>query len=92
MSKKSELNFENEGPVKKKGTINSSSEAGLLGKFFGGVENAPTSICGVVVVLLITIGAAISFFDTKVDPVDFWKSIVLPTVTALFGYLFGKKR
>jgi len=89
MEKKDEIKFDNDGPVKNRGIL-PTSEAGLLSKFFGGVENAPTSISGIVVVLLIFVGIFITVWDTKVDPADFWKTIVLPITTALFGYLFGK--
>jgi len=90
MTLKEEIRINNEGPVSKKGL--STSHPGLLGSFFGSSDNAPTSICGIVVVLLNAIGALITFFDSNVEANEFWKTIVLPTVTALFGYLFGKGR
>ncbi len=89
-NKEPELQIDPEGPVNRKGKDAGRPPHGLLANFFGGVENAPTSISGAVVLLLIMIGAAISFLDTKVDPTDYWKAIVLPTTTGLFGYLFGK--
>jgi hypothetical protein len=90
--KEPEIHINNEGPVNKKGKLPSSSNPGLLGSFFGSPDNAPTSICGIVVVLLIIIGALTLFFKTSVDAAEFWKTIVLPAITALFGYLFGKGR
>lgn len=91
-SKKTEINIGTKGPVNDKGKVNDSAHPGLLGKFFGGVENAPTSISGTVVVLLIGVATAITFSETKIEACDFWKSVVLPTITALFGFLFGKSR
>lgn len=85
-----EANIHTRGPVNEKGTSPAPQPQGWLPKFFGGVEHAPASISGFVLVLLICIGAALTFKETKVDPTDFWKTIVLPTTTALFGYLFGK--
>lgn len=91
-SKEPEIRIDNEGPISKKGKSLSHSHPGLLGNFFGGADNAPTCICGIVVILLIIIGALITFCETKIEAIEYWKTIVLPTVTALFGYLFGKGR
>ncbi len=64
-------------------------KAGLLGKFFGGMDNAPTNICGMLVLCLVITGALLSFCEAKIEPMEYWKS-VLPVVTAVLGYLFGK--
>ncbi len=90
-SKEPEIHINTAGPANKKSKFDPSMHPGVLGKFFGAIENATTSISGLVVILLIVIATLITFVETKVDATDYWKSIVLPTVTALFGYLFGKR-
>lgn len=90
MSELKEIQIDNEGAINQQGKIPVSFRLGLLGRFFRGVENAPTSIAGIVVVLLIVSAIAITFYPTQISAVEFWKTIVLPVVTALFGYLFGK--
>lgn len=85
------LNIHTKGPVNEIGTYDPSKHLGYLGAFFGGVENAPTSISGFIVILLIVIGGLISFCKEYAFAMDYWKAI-LPIVTALFGYLFGKSR
>lgn len=70
-SKDPEIHFNNEGPVSKKGQIRGPTHPGILGNFFGGADNAPTSICGIVVILLIINGTLITLVDTKVELVNF---------------------
>jgi hypothetical protein len=83
------INIKTEGPANKTSRYDPSKHLGRLGEFFGGAENAPTSISGFIVILLIVIGAFNSWFRPDIT-MEYWKSIVLPTVTGLFGYLFGK--
>jgi hypothetical protein len=66
-------------------------DAGLLGKIFGGAESAPTNICGFVASLIIVIGLLIFFLPTKIDPMDYWKTIALPLISGILGYIFGKR-
>lgn len=66
-------------------------DSGTLGKFFGSSKNAPLNISGLMAVLLV--GAAIAFTiwpPKDVQPLEFWR-IVLPVLTLILGYAFGKK-
>jgi len=66
-------------------------ESGSLGKFFGSARSAPLNIAGLLALILV--GAAIGFtiFPPKdVPPMDFWK-VVMPVLTLILGYAFGKK-
>jgi len=65
-------------------------DAGWFGKIFGNAENAPTNICGIVALLLIITGTIIIFFESKVDALDYWKTIIVPILSVMLGYLFGK--
>jgi hypothetical protein len=65
-------------------------DAGLLGKIFGNSETAPTNICGIVAFLLIVTGTIMIFYESKVDPFDYWKSIIVPLLSVMLGYLFGR--
>ena len=80
-----------EGPANKASTFDPSTHLGVLGRFFGGVENAPTSISGGLVFLLIIIGAFNVVWRPEIA-MEYWKIIVLPTVSTLLGYLFGKRQ
>lgn len=66
-------------------------ESGTLGKFFGSARNAPLNISGLLSIVLVS--AAIGFTiwpPADVPPLDFWK-VVLPVLTLILGYAFGKK-
>ena len=91
MSPEPKINIKTEGPANKTGKYNPSRHHGHLGKFFGGSENAPTNISGLIVTLFILVGMFHSFFRPD-SAMEFWKSIVLPLTTALLGYLFGRSR
>ncbi|WP_415753797.1 hypothetical protein [Pseudomonas leptonychotis] len=65
-------------------------EAGWLGKIFGTSKAAPQNIAGAVAILLITAGVTTLFFEAKIKPEEFWK-IIIPVVSMILGYLFGKK-
>jgi uncharacterized membrane protein HdeD (DUF308 family) len=64
-------------------------EAGVLGRFFGSASRAPTSIAGIIA-LLLTFACILSLFvTTNIPSAELWK-LVLPVITAILGYLFGK--
>jgi uncharacterized membrane protein HdeD (DUF308 family) len=64
--------------------------SGLLGKLFGNSENAPTNIAGLVMMLLVFSGIAMLFTTgTSMTASEYWK-IILPVITLIIGYLFGK--
>ena len=62
---------------------------GTLGGFFGSAENAPTSIAGIIA-LLLTLACVVSLFvPTNIPALELFK-LVLPVITGVLGYLFGK--
>lgn len=65
-------------------------DVGLLGKLFGSHENAPTNIAGFLLFILILAGVIVLILKPSISAVDFWSTIV-PVITLLCGYLFGKK-
>jgi hypothetical protein len=66
-----------------------SLESGFLGKFFGAATNAPTNIAGLIA-LLLTLSCIVSlFFPSNIPALEFLK-LVLPVITGVLGYLFGK--
>jgi len=64
-------------------------EAGVLGRFFGSATRAPTSIAGIVVLLLTVAGILSLFVPTNIPSAELWK-LVLPVITAILWHLFGK--
>ena len=64
-------------------------DLGLLGKLFGSRENAPANIVGLILILLVVAGVIALFSTTSIPAGDFWDKIV-PIVTLICGYLFGK--
>ena len=85
-----EIHIKTEGPANKSSKYDPSKHLGYLGAFFGGVENAPTSISGLIVFSLVIIG----FVNNLCRPelaMEYW-TLIIPVVTALFGYLFGKHK
>jgi hypothetical protein len=67
-----------------------SLESGILGKLFGSVANAPTNIAGFVVCLLVILCVVVLFVPSKM-PTDEFLKLILPVITLVLGYLFGKK-
>ena len=47
------------------------------------------NIAGLLVVLLLGSGIAVLFFQNAMGAADYWKTIV-PLVTLVMGYVFGK--
>ncbi|MFB2803571.1 hypothetical protein [Shewanella seohaensis] len=65
-------------------------DAGFIGKFFGISNSAAINIAGLVALLLVISGIAVTFLDSKIPPENFWK-IIIPVLSVILGYLFGKK-
>ena len=66
-----------------------SLESGFLGKFFGAATNAPTNIAGLIALLLTLSCIVALFFPSNIPALEFLK-LVLPVITGVLGYLFGK--
>jgi len=64
-------------------------EAGWLGKCFGGSANAPLNIAGVLVLLLVGSGISVLFVKSAIPAQDYWK-VIVPLLTLVMGYVFGK--
>jgi hypothetical protein len=64
-------------------------DAGWLGRCFGASNNAPLNIAGLLVVLLVGSGVAVLFFQSAIPAGDYWK-IIVPLLTLVMGYVFGK--
>ena len=70
-------------------------EAGWLGKFFGSATNAPTNIAGLILVIFTVASIIVLFvpspmFELAKMPVIDYLKLVLPVITLVLGYLFGK--
>lgn len=66
-------------------------DSGWLGKVFGSSNSAPSNIAGLSLVLMLAAGLLLLFWpSTAMAASDYWKTII-PIVTLIFGYLFGKK-
>ncbi|MGO8752940.1 MAG: hypothetical protein ACLQNE_43920 [Thermoguttaceae bacterium] len=66
-------------------------ESGILGKMFGCPKNAPTNIAGVVAVLsMIAVFIVVIWPGQSAtnEPVK----LLVPVITLILGYLFGKKQ
>lgn len=64
-------------------------EAGWLGRFFGSGTTAPLNIAGLLVLLLGGSGVAVLFFQSAIPAGEYWK-IIVPLLTLVMGYVFGK--
>ena len=64
-------------------------ESGWLGRCFGSNKNAPMNIAGSSIFLLICSGIAVLFFSSAIPASEYWKLIV-PLLTLVMGYIFGK--
>ena len=66
-------------------------DAGILGKFFGSSQNAPTNIAGLIVVLLVLVCIASWQWPSEAIGSDkIWEKCI-PLITLILGYLFGKR-
>lgn len=70
-------------------------EQGLLGRLFGTAQTSAYNVAGFTVLSLILCGTSYTFFVLKwygneIEKIkDFW-GIILPIITLVMGYLFGK--
>jgi hypothetical protein len=64
-------------------------EAGWLGKVFGSAANAPTNIAGFILFLFFISIIVVLFLEIRMEAVEYVK-LVLPVITLVLGYLFGK--
>lgn len=65
-------------------------ESGVLGKFFGGVNTAPSNIAGFLLVSLVLSGIFVTFFQPATTATEYWK-YATPLITLVFGFISGKK-
>jgi hypothetical protein len=68
-------------------------DQGILGRFFGGPQNAPGNIAGLIGCLLVFLIGAIAFAPLTGDFPK--RDFLVPIITLLgstIGYLFGKNR
>jgi hypothetical protein len=75
-------------------------DTGALGKIFGGPENAPTNIAGLILIIfvLMLLGVIIAIVNfskggndtTALEGICY--KIILPVITLVVGFLFGKKQ
>ncbi len=63
---------------------------GWFGRVFGNAENAPTSTCGMLMMLLTVTGCLLFIFD-KQKALEFWK-LISTLMGGLFVYLIGGKK
>lgn len=67
---------------------------GKLGQLFGSPDYAPTNIIGLLLIFLIVIGSIYSCIPDNLksfSTYQFW-TLILPVITTIIGYLFGKKK
>lgn len=74
-----------------------SQELGMLGKIFGGRDQAPINIAGMIVVIGVVALLAMPFFPnspdfSKADQAKVFGSLILAALTFLGGYLGAGKR
>ena len=69
---------------------------GWVGKIWGEGSNSIINIAGMLIVLLLLIGALYTFImifrgteETHQQVLDFW-NVIIPIITLALGYLFGK--
>jgi uncharacterized membrane protein HdeD (DUF308 family) len=65
-------------------------DAGLIGKIFGTSQAAPINIAGFIAIVLTMAGVLSLFIDATLKPDELWK-IIVPILSMILGYLFGKK-
>ena len=65
-------------------------ESGLLGRFFGNAKNAPVSISGLTLLLLLVAGIVQTYVPGSMQAMEYWR-LVVPVMTLILGYLIGHK-
>ncbi len=83
-----EIEITTKGPIGEDGIFQLTKfekELGYVGKFFGGVEHAFNNMLGMAVFIVFIVGAVVIFWSPLIDPWAYWKTIILPTLTFLFG-------
>ena len=66
-------------------------DAGWLGKLFGSSQYAPFNIAGIMLILLLAIGAYCLYAPPeKISALEVWK-VLAPIITMILGYLFGRR-
>ena len=60
-----------------------------LGKIFGSAGNAPTNIAGLILCLFFRSMMIVLFLETRMEAIEYLK-LVLPVITLVLGYLFGR--
>lgn len=66
-------------------------DAGWLGKLFGSSKYAPFNIAGIVLILIVVIGAYCLYAPPeKTSALEVWK-VLAPIITMILGYLFGRR-
>jgi len=63
--------------------------AGWMGTIFGSATTPPIGIAGIIA-LLLTIASIIVLFDPSNMPAEDYIKTVLPVISVMIGYLFGK--
>jgi len=67
-----------------------SFDYGSLGRLFGSSANAPTNISGLLLFLLVLPGVLLVFLQGNIEVGEYFK-LILPAVTLVAGFLFGRK-
>lgn len=66
-----------------------SLDAGFLGRIFGSAANAPTNVAGVVV-LTLSVAAVVALLRSDLPGAEALQLLV-PLITLVLGYLFGRR-
>jgi hypothetical protein len=77
-----EMDIESEMRLKK-------LESGWFGLLFGSSKNASVNVAGLIVIFAVIAGI-LSFFQEAAVTTEIWKYIT-PIITAVLGFLFGKR-
>lgn len=64
-------------------------DAGWLGRCFGAGRNAPMNIAGSLVLILVGSGVGVLFLGGSIPAGEYWR-IIVPLLTLVMGYIFGK--
>lgn len=65
-------------------------DAGWFGLFFGTGEQTAKSVAAAILVLFLAVGVFFTFTREWIEAIEFWKIIIIPIVSLVIGYLFGK--